>query len=66
MTDDRRWKARHEIQYSKDGKKARIIRINESGQRQVAAKEIAGKTPAETKYLAEHRKQIVREGDAIH
>jgi hypothetical protein len=62
---DRRWKARHEIEYSKDGKRARVIRVNESGRREIAAREIEGKTQAETRMLAEHRKEIVREGDAI-
>lgn len=65
--DDPRWKSKHHVvTRSVNGKHEwRVLRERPSGKMEVAASGEAA-TAAEAKMLAEHRKQIVREGDAIH
>ena len=65
--DDPRHKAKHHVvTRSVNGKHEwKVLREYPSGKMVVAAKGEAG-SAAEAKFLAEHRKQIVREGDAIH
>lgn len=71
MDEPKRWQgSEYAVSVTeKDGRHESVVLRREKGDsrfREVPGSRQQARTKAEARFLAEHRKQIVREGDSIH